>query len=322
MTELAERIAIGVLGRELDNDCPFKDVPDGVDDTEDENIQDDDASGVRGQQSNDGGVLGKNLIAASPGKSGTVGGPFAPPEAREDPRIDTTRTRLMLKVPGTADVETDHYGFTVAAHHLIPGEAALAPSELTPFMTKDKQVEITLITPKGKKVKKKTIEKHIGYNVNGCHNGVWLPGNYYIRKTTSPIRNKSWSELGDNDWCLHYVAAAVKVAGGQFHDAHTQYSAAVKELLNKIALIVSKHECDDCEKPKINPPFVIKSRLYRLSAHFKTKLASSPGAWKLPWFASDRWADDAFTGSKPSKAFMKAYIAATSYQYKPKAKKK
>lgn len=318
MTELAEPIAIGMLPQEIDTDCPFKEVTEGVDSTEGENIQDDDASGVRGQQNNDGGVLGKNLIAASPGKDGTVGGPFPPPAAAPDPRIDTKRTRLMLKVPGTGSIATGNYGFTVAAHHLIPGEAALAPSELTPFMTKDQQVDITIVSPTGTSVKKKTIEKHIGYNVNGCHNGVWLPGNYYIRKTSSPVSNQSWSELGDNPWCLNYVAAAVKVSGGQFHDAHTQYSAAVKELLNKIASVLSKHECDDCKKDKINPPFAIKARLYRLSGHFKTKLLSSPGAWKLPWFASDRWADDAFTGSTPSKDFMKAYIAATSHQHPPR----
>lgn len=310
MTELAEGVAIGMLQEQTDAKCPFAETADGVDDIESENINKDDAAGVRGQQHNDGGVLGSNLIDGLPGKAGTVGGPCPPPKGSKWPRIDTKRSRLLLKVPGTTDIPDGTYGFTVAAHHLIPGEAALAPSELIHFMTKDDTVEITVMTPTGPVDKTKTIEKYIGYNVNGSHNGVWLPGNYYIRMVTSPIKNHSWSDLGDNPWCLHYVAAATKAAGGQFHDAHTQYSAAVEELLNKIALVLMRHECDDCAKPKINPPFSVKTRLYGLSANFKGKLTSPPSTWKLPWCASDRWGGSAFGGGRPSQAFIRAYLTA------------
>lgn len=314
MTELVEGVAVGLLQEAVDEKCPFSESPQGVGSVESEDIDTDDADGVRGQQSNDGGVLGKNLIAASPGKEGTVGGPFPPLEAKASPRIDTKRTRLLLKVPGAGSIPAGLYGFTVAAHHLIPGEAALAPSELKPFMTEGESVTITVITPGGPQEKSKTIEKHIGYNVNGAHNGVWLPGNYHIRKSHTPVKNHSWSELGDNPWCLNYVAAATKVAGGQFHDAHTQYSAAVEELLNKIALVLMRHECDDCAKPKINPPFLIKERLYRLSSNFKGKLTAPPSVWKLPWCASDRWGAGAFAGGKPSQEFIRAYLTAGSEQ--------
>lgn len=315
MTELAESVAIGLLTEENAADCPFKAVVEGVDDVEVENIRVDDASSVRGQQNNDGGVLGKNLISASPGKDGTVGGPFGPPIAKAVARIDTKRTRLLLKVLGTADIPTGLYGFTVAAHHLIPGEAALEKSELIHFMTQDETVTITVITPGvGEQEKSKTIEKHIGYNVNGAHNGVWLPGNYYIRAVSSPKGFGSWSEMGSNPWCLNYMAAATKAGGGQFHDAHTQYSAKVKELLNKIAFMLSKHECDSCAKDKINPPFRIKTRLYQLSSYFKGKLTAPPSMWKLPWFASDRWSEEAFAGDKPDRAFIRAYLSAGTEQ--------
>ncbi len=198
------------------------------------------------------------------------------------------------------------YGFIVAAHHLIPGEAALEPSDLKHFMTKDESVDVE--TEEG--VKTKEIVKHIGYNVNGAHNGVWLPGNYYIREDTSPRAGISWGDLGDDPWCLNYVAAVTKAACGQIHDAHTQYSEAVKDLLNKIAEILARHECADCASDKINPPFQIKERLYNLSSYFRGQVSGLPYFWKRPWFTSDRWREQAFSGGKVSDEFTEAYDAA------------
>lgn len=316
MTELAETVAIGQLQEETEAKCPFDESAEGVDSVEEEDIVNDDTEGAHEQQSNNGGVLGKNLINASQGKEGTVGGPYPPPDADPRPRIDTNRAGLRLKVPGTDTNEPDQrhppvdvgiYGITVAAHHLIPGEASLAPSELFPFMTKDETVKITVITPQGEEKKTKTVEKYIGYNVNGAHNGVWLPGNYFIRKGSSPVSGQSWSDLADNPWCLNYVAAATKAAGGQFHDAHTIYSEKVEELLNKIALVLMRHECSDCEKPKINPPFKVKTRLYSLSAYLKGKLTAPRTEWKLPWCASDRW-----VASYNSAKFARAYLEANN----------
>lgn len=306
MTELAEAIAIGLLEEEMEAKCPFKDPADGVASKEDENIASDDSDGAKYQQSNNGGVLGDNLAKGSPGKAGTVGGPCAPPKAKEVPRNDTRRTGVRVRVPATSKINEATYGFTVAAHHLIPGEAALEPSDLKPFMTQGESVEVT--TDHGDKTKE--ITKHIGYNVNGAHNGVWLPGNYYIRTHSSPIKGASWSALGDDPWCLNYVAAVSMAANGQIHDAHTKYSDAVKELLNAIALKLSRHECDDCKSDKINPPFRMKIRLYNLSSYFRIQVTALPEAWKRPWFTSDRWREDAFSGGKPSKAFGDAYRSA------------
>ncbi len=143
--------------------------------------------------------------------------------------------------------------------------------------------------------------------INGSHNGVWLPGNYYIRKTTSPIKGKSWSDLGNHPWCLNYVAAVTKGAGGQMHDAHTKYSEAVLGLLNTMADLLLAHACEACEPQDINPPFMIKQRLYGISARLREQLTAVPAAWKRPWYASDRWRDDAFVGDQPSPAFMVAY---------------
>ena len=302
--QAGEAIAIGGLEKEVEEKCPFSEEAEGADSEDPEDIEDDDSDAAEKEQKSSGGQLGKNLIAANNGSSGTVGGPYPPPAAQEDPRVDTRRSGVKVKVPGVDQgIGEGVYGFTLAAHHLIPGNASLAASSLKNLMTEGESVEV--ITTAGKKTK--TVSKHIGYNVNGAHNGVWLPGNYYIRRSTSPIRNSSWKDLKDNPWCLHYVAAVSKAAGGQFHDAHTKYSEAVEELLNKIQAILVKHECSDCATDMINPPFQIKERLYNLSKYFKGQLTSEPTVWKRPWFASDRWRDHAFSGGKPSKSFSDMY---------------
>lgn len=308
MTELIEGVAIGLLKEEAEASCPFTDETLGVDDVETEDIADDDAPDATATQESDGGVLGKNLTSGSPGKAGTVGGPVPPPETGEQPRRDTARAGLKANVPGTGDVAEGVYGFTVAAHHLIPGDASLAPSKVKALMTKGESIEV--IT-QGGAPKQKKIRKHIGYNVNGSHNGVWLPGNYYIRATTSPFAGKSWSDLGTDPWCRSYVAAVSKVAGGQIHDAHTQYSAAVEEILNKIAAILVQHECEKCKAPDINPPFRIKARLFAISSELRSQVTSAPMAWKRPWFTSDRWREDAFRGGKPSAEFIASYNQAS-----------
>jgi len=56
---------------------------------------------------------------------------------------------------------------TVAAHHLIPGNAALKESEL--FLSEE------YLWKDGK------AKGNIGYNINAKNNGVWSPGNYGVR---------------------------------------------------------------------------------------------------------------------------------------------
>jgi hypothetical protein len=294
-------IAHGELASQIKDECPFSDSNAGVDDLEDENTAKDD---MQGEESS-GGLLGKNLLEGTHGTAGTWSG--TPPKNR-GLRVDTRRTGVRVSVPGTGSIPSGVYGFSVAAHHLIPGEASLSASRLKSFMVQGESVEVQ--TSDG--MKRKTLKRHIGYNVNGSHNGTWLPGNYYIRTGTSPIRGSSWSDLGDDAWCLNYVAAVVRVAGGQFHDAHTKYSSAVEDLLNKISDILAKHECNICQNPQISPPARIKERLYGISGYLRGQVEGLPAAWKRPWFTSDRWRDDAFTGNKPSQAFLAAHERAAA----------
>lgn len=304
--DVGEKIAIGGFQREIDTKCPFgKEVVVGVDEEEDENLARDDRKSAQAEQANNGGVLGSNMLAALHGKEGTVGGPYPPPKVEKQQREDTLRAGIWVRVRGTKDIDTDYFSFIVAAHHLIPGGASLAPSNIKNYMTKGKSV--TAISSEGK-VKRK-IRKHIGYNVNGAHNGLWLPGNYAIRSTSSPT-DETWSKLFEShgDWCLNYVASVTKVGKGQFHDTHRNYSEAVEKLLNAIAEILSTHVCKDCNDSEINPPFKIKKRLYRLSSYLKGQLSGAPRMWKRPWYTSDRWRDVVFSrGGKAKKQFYDAY---------------
>jgi len=204
-------------------------------------------------------------------------------------------------VPGADGIEDGELPFIVAAHHLIPGEASLGPSLLKQqLMTEGGSVEIA--------GKQRQIKNHIGYNVNGAHNGVWLPGNYAIRANAAPLR-KTWSNLGDKPgWCMSYVAAVSSKAGGQFHDAHTQYSDSVKRLLNKIHQTVSVHECTLCqEKTEVPPPYMVKNRLYALSLYLRSQLQGPPSTWRRPWFASDRWRDAVFSGQDQRETFERIF---------------
>lgn len=128
---MGEQIAIGMLAEESAAKCPFKEeTPLGADEEEGESVADDDTDGAQIEQENNGGTLGRNLAGASPGKAGTIEGSCPPPTASPSLRVDTTRSAGLLKVrvPTAGDIAQGDYGFTVAAHHLIPGEASLAPS--------------------------------------------------------------------------------------------------------------------------------------------------------------------------------------------------
>lgn len=337
--EIAEAIAVGFMEEEVKEKCPFKESEEGVDSEDEEGIEDDDRDEVQEEQQNNGGTLGGNLEKGSPGKDSTVGGPFPPPEIEAVKANDTKRSSIQLRVPATDNVEEGIYPFSVAAHHLIPGNAALGNSQLYNFLgpegsgklkkegsvRKRKKVRVGGITYE--------IKKHIGYNVNGSHNGAWLPGNYAIRKykpptekrkksrpNTSPVGGdkggKNWGELGDafDDWKLHYVASACKIGAGQFHDTHETYSERVLTILDKISSILKSHlkggKCTCCGNEKVPPPFTIKSRLYGLSKYLHSAVTGGAPIWKAPWFSSDHWSSIVFSDKKIYKKFLSAWMDA------------
>jgi hypothetical protein len=291
MSELGETITFALF-EPLTAKCPFTlDGPDTAD-VEAEQPSKDDLEAAEKIQENNGGTLGDNLTAGSPagwGKSGTINDIYPPPEYDPNPRQDSNSDATLRVTVGGAQ-----YGFIVAAHHLIPGEAALAKSDLyKKYMTAGGQV--TTIAGKSYSIK-----TNIGYNVNGNHNGMWLPGNYAIRKTKPDLNStgKTWSDLvaSDPTWCYAYMTACVEQTQGQFHDSHTKYSDAVLDILDKVHVKLQAHQdtCQQCagkEQP-MYPPYVLKARLYLFSRYLAGQVRVRPGTWKNPWITSDKFKDE------------------------------
>jgi hypothetical protein len=289
MTQLGEAIVVS-LERDIDEECPFNTPDPPKVKVEPEHIAKDDLStfSVVRQQKSSGGTLGKNLEAGSQGAPNTINDFCAADVSAGAPREDTRRTGVKV----TVDVDGEQYPFTVAAHHLIPGNASLGKSRLfKKYMTKDGEVK----TRSGKTYK---IKEHIGYNVNGSHNGVWLPGNYAITRRTSPKKGMKWATLvaspGYEAWCIDYMLSCVKTSGGQFHDTHTVYNDKVLGILNKMhrSLVVHQDSCTECKSKtdRIAPPYMVKTKLYLLSGYLKMQLQSIPEmVWRIPWYTSDRF---------------------------------
>lgn len=327
--QIGELTALSMV-KEYKVNCPFAEVEvEGGPEAGDENPADDDKDDVEAAQRNDGGILGQNLSSGSKGKAD--GGPYPPDDylIRSEPR-DTKRdgSTPLIRLPEYRDAAEGDFPFVVGAHHLIPGNASLKKAKK---LVKAMKQGGKITSNKGRQY---TVSKHIGYDVNGAHNGVWLPGNYAIktalperktssgktraaRKGTTPVAGESWSKLTQEHehWQFCYVAGACKVAGGQFHDTHKDYSERVLSNLNKISVALSVHMdyCSICQeegKTEIPPPYRIKRRLFALSGRLRRHVTGSAQQWKQPWFTSDRWKRKYFRGGRISKELRKAFSEA------------
>ena len=169
-----------------------------------------------------------------------------------------------------AKVGAKSYPASTAAHHLIPGNAALKNSELMDHLH-------TQGKAKG----------NIGYNVNSAPNGVWLPGNYAIRP---------WGKHGVDSRVdpTEYAYAAIDVWHGQFHDAHKDYNDFVLSALDKIAaklddgkkLWCPKAKKQDDDPTKRSPLYVLVNRLHTVSGRMRKMLVFPTKHWKSNIFTS------------------------------------
>ena len=307
MTQLGEAVAAAMINAAIGK-CPFNDAdPPDDPNPQDEDFAWDDSLTMAAAQANSGSKLGTNCENGSPGAEGTWNVVGGDPPRYTAPQVDTARdpSSPMVKV------RNKNYPFTVAAHHLVPGNASLYKSQLFKcYMKRDGKMEVT--TPKKFTF---TVSRNIGYNVNGSHNGVWLPGNYAIDASNHPS-GLPWSAAiatpSGQSWCYEYMAAVAKKVGGQFHDAHTNYNENALKVLEKLTVKLCKHQvmCDDCKsKDKVPPPYTIKMKLYRLSRYFRTQCLSRPLRWKAPWMTSDQVHTDIFSVPARKKDFMDAYNA-------------
>jgi len=248
--ELGEDVTPAMIAdSKHDDDCYFcnskeepKDDENELTDNVDEDVLDGALAEVKFK--NDAGTLGKNIGGDQGKKPVTVAG------SKEGVKLEAS----------------------VAAHHLIPGNASLAKSELflsNEYLWKDKKA-------KG----------NIRYNVNAAPNGVWLPGNYAARPwgTEGVAFQKHFGPDPKN-----YAFAAMEAWGAQFHDAHEAYSLEVKKALNKIfdsledkaELWCPKAKKDKSKKPEERTPlYVLVSRLNTVSSRMRSMLVAPSTKWR------------------------------------------
>jgi hypothetical protein len=153
-----------------------------------------------------------------------------------------------------------------AAHHLLPGNASVNKAKaLHKYM-------------KWKGDNGRQLSGPIGYDINSAENGVWLPGNYAVRKDTD--FGKNWSKFEDS-FKNAYAIAAMKASGNlQLHDAHPSYNTNVMNTLLEIARKLDEEwkdnsECPVCKKKQDNqnrPPYGLVGRLNALSTEHKKAL--------------------------------------------------
>ena len=153
----------------------------------------------------------------------------------------------------------------VAAHHLIPGNAALARSRL---------YRQNYLGQPG------TGTNQIGYDINRAENGVWTPGNYAIRP---------W---GPQAVAFHeaYAEAAIATVQAQFHDAHPQYSERVLAALELIADKVD-HQQQICpfsadQDPASRVLITLVASLDGVSRRCRRLLTFPTSGWKKTMFLS------------------------------------
>lgn len=135
-----------------------------------------------------------------------------------------------------------------AAHHLIPGNASLKPSEIMAYLHVDK-----------------TANGNIGYSINNHENGSWLVGNYALRGEDGL---PSWGELGTeftkdtNKDPKEYAFAAIEKLKRQFHDAHADYNKFVLNELDLLAKKLQKKEDLWCPLDKKRKKWILKNFNY------------------------------------------------------------
>lgn len=241
--ELGEAVAVTVISENHDEDCyfckasdkPSTEVNDLTDDPDEDAAEMEDSLGEY-RFKNDAGKLGKALGGKPAAKPVSLGG--------------------------------QSYDAAVAAHHLIPGNAALKKvRSLMKFMWTDGEAE-----------------GNIGYNVNARTNGVWLPGNYGVRPWGA--QGKAFENDAGGITAQQFAFAAMDAWRAQFHDAHKDYSEFVKGVLRKMSDKLRANEeiwCPEQKNKGGDSPtqmFQIVGRLNTISARMKRMLVFPTSGWK------------------------------------------
>lgn len=202
----------------------------------------------------------KNDIQADPDTSDSEGEDNAP---ENDLKNDASKLGSNLGQKPSWAIECPKEGKTTtvlsAAHHCIPGNASfkkVCDMGLIDFIQAGGDFNLS---------------SDIGYSINHQSNGVWLPGNYYVRKDSGHYK-ANWGSFG-KAFKDEYARRAISIANRQFHDAHSAYNKNVLKTLEAVMEKMGEPEdkCPICEEKldSTRPPFGLVGRLDFVSAQHK-----------------------------------------------------
>lgn len=303
MPEMGEKVTnleIFVDEDHDENKCPWHQKTDAASKEMEKQSEDEDkrkgkvrAGRTRKQMpQNDGGTLGDRLIKlARENPPDQVVEIYFVPEGTQQYKDDGKDKQIVLYA---SSAELRVYGLDYAAHHLIPGNAALKDSAIAPYLGDETTVKHFSKTSK--------IEKgSAGYDVNCTENGVWLPSPYALSmnggndisewpgekgmKAALKAKGKSVYEAQES-FKLAYAREAVRVSSDhQFHMVHTDYSEEVKRHLNSVKVKMMRCPVVKEEKDKYDPPQGLPQVLHRLSKRLKQLLTTA--VWHPPFLVDD-----------------------------------
>jgi hypothetical protein len=187
--EIGELVSVAIPESAAEDKCPFS--------HEKPNPTEKNELGGLGSTLGDNMTNGKGICHES-----RKGGSYADGSKEPDPRKRPKKSKIdsvYVKVSGKFSTLSDDtgplpYPVTCAAHHLVPAQEALKGHEILNYMCKKGEDQDFR---NGKKAapapaKGSKVWGNVAYNVNGCHNGVWLPGNYAVGGGIGGV--KIWNE--------------------------------------------------------------------------------------------------------------------------------
>jgi hypothetical protein len=270
MTEVLESVAI-VIPAQHDSSCPF-------------------CAGAKPQllgyhtkygELKDEAVLGKNLESASDVTSDKEVGTVFPLPGGDQPH-----NGWVVKAGIFEDIPVE---VRPTPHHLIPGNAAMAPSTLEEWTRQDK----------GK------IKEDIGYNIDCAQNGIWLPHLPHIHwtrfmDTVKKIRFSAvfgtWGKLaqerrefigyivmGETWLQMHYTDHDDPYA---HVDNDTTYDGEAEERCNLLGELIGFHwaplcpESKDAADDKYFPPYGLVKRINLQSEYMRRRITGKPTYWQ------------------------------------------
>jgi hypothetical protein len=269
MTQIGEPVDFGILA-DSETTCPF-------------NHDIDEPPVVENEFKGDAGALEDNMANQIGTSTDSVPKEWQlkKPKKIVCPNYDPKHKFFDERPPEEYPVVIDGYRYpvTCAPHHLIPAQESLKHArKLGKYMVKEGSPEPVT---NGDDVEG-ICYADVGYNVNGSHNGSFLPGSYGVTsvgtgdwKSAPSVMSGEWEDDStadgeasaalrrikprrgsskaltglrhqvhpDNKKWL-YVKAAVELGKGQFHDRHPDYSDLVIKSLESIAAEYDKKRND------------------------------------------------------------------------------